>query len=71
MCYSGRCLYETHMGDCRIRYFDKVRELTGKSACYIGGICEDEKEYKEFINDLNNGIINKYQNLIMENNLGF
>lgn len=71
MCYSGKCLYETHMGDCKVIRFEKVKELTGKTACYIGGFYTSEEEEKEYIEDLNNGVINKCQNIITKNGLSF
>lgn len=48
MCYSGLCLYENHMGDCRVKDFKKIQELTGYYACYIGGKPETIEEYEEF-----------------------
>lgn len=47
MCYSGLCLYENHMGDCRVKDFKKIHELTGCHACYIGGKPEIIEEYNE------------------------
>ena len=71
MCYSGMCLYESHTGECRVIHFEKIKDLTGKTACYIGGFCENAEADKEYIKDLQNGVILKYQDIITQNKLSF
>lgn len=69
MCYSGKCMYETHMGDCRIKSFDKVRELTGKDPCYIGGCYRCKEEEKEYEQDVKDGKIDVWESILEENKL--
>ena len=49
MCYSGKCSFENHMGDCTARDFNKFKSETGERACYVGGFpdCEEAEKYIE------------------------
>lgn len=70
MCYSGRCQYEGHMGDCRVSEYKKIKDLTGHDACYIGGggnaLPEEIEAWEE---DYKNGNISKWDQQIRENRL--
>lgn len=54
MCYSGRCRWEDHMGDCRFPHNKVVREKYPKIICDIPECEEDEEYLKEVYDDIQN-----------------
>lgn len=52
------------MGDCRVSDFQKVKEITGHSACYIGGHCECPEEEEIWDKDYKDGNIEKWHKQI-------
>lgn len=69
MCYSGRCIYENHMGDCRVNDYKEIKNITGHSACYIGEQLMCEEEEKCWNRDYELGNITKWRNQIRDNGL--
>jgi len=53
MCYSGRCRWENHMGDCRFPSSKKVTEKYPLPVCEIP-TCEEEctEEHEKFLNEV-------------------
>lgn len=71
MCY-GNCFFKNFIGECTITDFKKIEELTGQSACYIGGADIDihcKEEEKMWNEDLENGNIDKWIKIIRDNKL--
>lgn len=72
MCYSGYCYFENHMGDCRVIDYDGIKELTGFSACYIGGgECNHPETQEAWESAYKEGNIDKWIESIRENKLIF
>jgi len=45
MCYSGRCMWEDHMGDCRFPRNKEVKEKYPLPVCEMNVQSEEEQEY--------------------------
>jgi len=55
MCYSGRCHWEGHMGDCNFPTHKAVREKYPLPVCGIDVQSEEEQEYvNDVIEDIKN-----------------
>ena len=37
MCYTGRCEFENHMGECTISNYEKFKEKYSYTSCFVGG----------------------------------
>ena len=49
MCYSARCLFEDHMGNCQVYNYKEFEHKYGYKACQVGGSYEyDSPEDVEF-----------------------
>lgn len=50
MCYSGRCLFENHMGDCQYEWAEPdVKRLIARlnvTECFAGGAPEDDSRQR-------------------------
>lgn len=63
MCYSGRCIWEDFMGDCRFpMYIKEVREKYKYPNCGMNVQCEEEQVLIDNINKDIKNIINKSNN---------
>ena len=69
MCY-GTCGFENHMGDCQIFSFERIKELTGYDACFIGGNSSCEEENELFDEPSKNGEIDKMTDIILKHRMG-
>lgn len=70
MCYSGRCSFEGYIGICRVKDYVEIMNLTGRSACYIGGgECSCREEEEMWQTDYDKGNISKWKKAIRENKL--
>ena len=37
MCYTGRCEFESYMGECTISNYKKFEDKYNYSSCFVGG----------------------------------
>ena len=51
MCYSGRCIWEDFMGDCKFPTAKAVREKYPLTVCGMGIQSEEEQEYVDEANE--------------------
>ena len=51
MCYTGRCHWEDHMGDCKFPFQKEVREKYPLPVCGMGIQSEEEQEYVDEANE--------------------
>lgn len=70
MCYSGRCRWENHMGDCRFPTNKKVKEKYPMPICEIP-TCEEEctEEHKRYCDEVYEDIQKILNEEKMKNNL--
>ena len=55
MCYSGKCLWEDYMGDCKFPTDDVIRAKYPLPVCEMGDDnAEDAQKTKEAIADIQN-----------------
>lgn len=60
MCYTGRCIWEDHMGDCKFPTQKEVREKYPLPVC---GIDVQNEEEQKYVDDANEDIKNILENL--------
>jgi len=66
MCYTGKCMFENHVGDCTIINFKAVEKELIHPACFWGGIPECDENYEKYLTMVLEGTVEKAITAILE-----